>query len=92
MTKLIFPVLLKHLILKLLEKLIANIKWITPAALGSINANFTSNLKLVAETTVPDTAMIYTMKSGKLPFGLILNYDGEIIGSARQLVLLTSLA
>jgi len=60
------------------------IKWITPAALGSINANFTSNLKLVAESTVVDTAMIYSIKSGKLPFGMMLNYDGEIIGSAKQ--------
>ena len=28
--------------------------------------------------------MLYSVKSGKLPYGLILNYDGEIIGSARQ--------
>ena len=62
----------------------SNIKWITPAKLGSINANFTSTLRLIAETTVPDTGMIYTLKSGKLPFGLTLNYDGEIIGAARQ--------
>ena len=70
--------------IKIIGEIDSEIKWITPAALGSINANFTSNLKLVAETTVPDTAMIYSVKSGKLPFGLILNYDGEIIGSARQ--------
>ena len=62
----------------------SNIKWITPVNLGSINANFTSTLKLIAETTVPDTAMIYTLKSGRLPFGLTLNYDGEIIGAAKQ--------
>lgn len=62
----------------------SNIKWITNANLGTINANFTSILKLVAETTVPDTAMIYTLKLGNLPFGLTLNYDGEIIGAARQ--------
>lgn len=62
----------------------SNIQWITPTDLGNISANFTSTLKLVAETTVPDTKMIYTLKSGKLPFGLILNYDGEIIGAARQ--------
>tara|TARA_B110000503_G_scaffold132226_1_gene207928 strand:- start:125 stop:3634 length:3510 start_codon:yes stop_codon:yes gene_type:complete len=60
------------------------IKWITPAGLGSINANFTSNLNLIAETTVPDTKMLYSIKSGSLPFGLTLNYDGEIIGAARQ--------
>jgi hypothetical protein len=28
--------------------------------------------------------MLYSVKSGKLPYGLMLNYDGEIIGSARQ--------
>ena len=70
--------------LRVIGEIDSNIKWITPSNLGSINANFTSNLKLVAETTVPDTAMLYTLKSGKLPFGLILNFDGEIIGSARQ--------
>ena len=70
--------------LRVIGEIDSNIKWITPADLGNINANFTSTLKLIAETTVPDTAMIYTLKSGKLPFGLILNYDGEIIGSPRQ--------
>ena len=70
--------------LRVIGEIDSNIKWITPADLGSINANFTSTLKLVAETTVPDTAMIYSLKSGKLPYGLILNYDGEIIGAARQ--------
>ena len=69
---------------KIIGEIDSNIKWITPANLGSINANFTSNLKLIAETTVPDTKMIYTLKSGKLPYGLTLNYDGEIIGAARQ--------
>lgn len=62
----------------------SNIKWITPADLGTINANFTSNLRIIAETTVPDTKMFYTIESGKLPFGLTLNYDGEIIGTAKQ--------
>lgn len=70
--------------LRVIGEIDSNIKWITPSDLGNINANFTSTLKLIAETTVPDTAMIYTLKSGKLPFGLILNYDGEIIGSPRQ--------
>lgn len=62
----------------------SNIQWITPANLGTINANFTSTLKLIAQTSVPDTAMIYSIKEGKLPFGLTLNYDGEIIGAAKQ--------
>lgn len=70
--------------IQIIGEIDSNISWITPADLGSINANFTSTLKIVAETTVPDTAMIYTLKSGKLPFGLTLNYDGQIIGAARQ--------
>ena len=70
--------------LKVIGEIDSNIKWITPSNLGNINANFTSTIKLVAETTVPDTKMIYSVKSGSLPFGMILNYDGEIIGSARQ--------
>lgn len=78
------PSTVKTFDLRVIGEIDSNISWITPADLGAINANFTSTLKLVAETTVPDTAMIYTLKSGKLPFGLTLNYDGEIIGTARQ--------
>lgn len=70
--------------LKVIGEIDTNIKWLTPANLGTINANFTSTLKLEAETTVPDSKMVYTLKSGKLPFGLTINYDGEIIGAARQ--------
>lgn len=69
---------------KVIGEIDSAIAWITPANLGTINANFTSTLKLIAETTVPDTKMLYSLKSGKLPYGLTLNYDGEIIGTARQ--------
>ena len=78
------PSTIKTFEIRIIGEIDSTIKWITPADLGSIGANFTSTLKLNAETTVPDTAMIYTLKSGKLPFGLTLNYDGEITGSARQ--------
>ena len=70
--------------IRVIGEIDSNIKWITPSDLGKINANFTSTLKLIAETTVPDTKMIYTLKSGKLPYGMIVNYDGEIIGAAKQ--------
>ena len=70
--------------LRVIGEIDSNIKWITPSDLGSINANFTSTFRLVAETTVPDTKMIYTIVSGKLPYGMQLTYDGEIIGSSRQ--------
>ena len=78
------PSTVKTFEIRVIGEIDSNIKWISPSDLGFINANFTSTLKLIAETTVPDTAMIYTLKSGKLPFGLTLAYDGEIIGAARQ--------
>ena len=70
--------------IRVIGEIDSNIQWITSSDLGTLNANFTSTLKLIAETTVPDTTMLYTLKSGKLPYGLTLNYDGEIIGVARQ--------
>ena len=70
--------------LRVIGEIDSNISWITPADLGTIAANFTSTLKLIAETTVPDTRMIYNIISGKLPNGMSLRYDGEIIGAPRQ--------
>jgi len=70
--------------LKVIGEIDSDIKWLTDADLGTINANYTSNLSVMAETSVPNTKMVYSLKSGKLPFGLTLNYEGEIIGSARQ--------
>jgi len=60
------------------------IQWLTDADLGTINANFISNLRVEAETTVPGTKMIYNIIDGKLPNGMRMNPYGEIIGSARQ--------
>lgn len=70
--------------LNIIGEIDSTIKWLTDSYLGKINANFTSVLKVEAETTVPDTRMIYTVKSGSLPFGMYLNYSGEIIGVANQ--------
>jgi len=70
--------------LRVIGEIDTNISWITPIDLGTINANFVSTLKVEAETTVPDTKMIYTLKRGHLPNGMTLRYDGEIIGFARQ--------
>lgn len=78
------PSTTKTFSLRVIGEIDTNISWITPSDLGTINANFVSTLKIEAETTVPDTRMIYTIKNGKLPNGMTLRYDGEIIGSARQ--------
>ena len=60
------------------------IKWITPSNLGNITANIQSTLSIKAESTVPDTKMVYVITSGKLPNGMQLTYDGQIIGAPRQ--------
>lgn len=61
-----------------------NIEWLTDSYLGSINANYTSTLKVEAQTTVPDTRMLYRLVDGKLPYGMSLTYSGEIVGAANQ--------
>jgi hypothetical protein len=70
--------------LRVIGEIDSNIQWLTDSDLGSINANFNSYLKVEAQTTVPDSTMIYTLKSGKLPFGMSLSHVGEIIGNPRQ--------
>jgi len=69
---------------KVLGDVESAITWITPSDLGSINANFTSTLKVTAETSLPDSRLLYTIVDGRLPNGLRLSYRGEIIGQARQ--------
>jgi len=70
--------------LRVIGEIDSNIQWITPADLGVINANFPSYLKVEAQTTVPDSPMVYSLISGKLPFGMLLGYNGDIIGLPRQ--------
>jgi len=78
------PSSVKTFDLSVLGEIDSNISWITPADLGSINANFTSVFNVEAETTVPDSRMIYTLIDGRLPFGMSLQYNGEIIGAPKQ--------
>lgn len=78
------PFSIKTFEINVIGEIDSNIKWITPADLGTLVANRISTLKVVAQTSVPDSNMVYTIKSGKLPFGLRLNHLGEIIGIAKQ--------
>jgi len=70
--------------IRIIGEIDSTIEFITPSNLGSLDANYISTLSIVATTTVPDTNLTYTLKSGRLPNGLRLNYTGEIIGRARQ--------
>lgn len=60
------------------------INWITPSDLGDIPANAISTLKVEAESTFPGTTVVYKLVGGKLPNGITLIEDGELIGKVRQ--------
>lgn len=73
----------KTFTIKLLGEIDSVIQWLTPENLGSISANYVSTLGVIAQTTVPNARLIYTLESGTLPPGLSLSLDGEIIGKIR---------
>lgn len=62
----------------------STIKWLSPANLGEIKANYISTLRVEAQSTVPDAKMLYSITNGNLPNGLRLTYTGEIIGKPLQ--------
>lgn len=66
------------------------LQWKTSANLGSISANFISNLSVVAEHTQGFVSTIlYYITDGQLPPGLTLNLDGEIVGKVPQASLIS---
>ena len=74
----------KTFIVKMLGEIDSTMTWSTPSNLGTINTNYTSTLNLQATTNVPNSILIYNLVSGKLPPGLRLSYDGEIIGKINS--------
>jgi hypothetical protein len=64
------------------------ISWTTDASLGSIPANFNSNLKVEAVATDSNAIIIYSLspqsKETGLPPGLSLDVSGEITGKVNQ--------
>lgn len=74
----------KTFTVKLLGEVDSTIKWLTAPSLGTLRANFISTLSVVAETTVPNANLYYTLVNGKLPPGLNLSIDGEIVGKINQ--------
>jgi hypothetical protein len=69
---------------KVLGALDSNISWETDSYLGSIGANFISNLKITATSTLPNPIIQYQILDGNLPPGLVLEPTGEITGKIRQ--------
>ena len=74
----------KTFTIKILGEVESTITWNTAAALGSINANFISTFAVSATTTVSTSSLLYDITAGTLPPGLVLNYNGEIVGKVRQ--------
>lgn len=74
----------KTFVVKMLGEIDSTMSWSTPSDLGTINTNYTSTLSLQATTNVPNSILIYNLLSGKLPPGLRLSYDGEIIGKINS--------
>lgn len=60
------------------------ITWKTNPNLGSINANYISTFRIEASTTVPNGVLLFSLESGRLPPGLSLDLDGEIVGKVYQ--------
>ena len=62
----------------------SQISWVTPTNLGTIPANYITVLNVEASSNVAGTTVSYVLTGGKLPNGLSLNTDGEIIGTPNQ--------
>jgi hypothetical protein len=69
---------------RIIGEIDSTIRWNTNSDLGTINANFVSTLSLNATSTVDNAIVIYELVDGKLPFGLTLGLDGEIVGKTSQ--------
>lgn len=73
----------KTFTLTLLGEFNSNTTWITGPDLGTLNSNVISVLNVVAETDVPNARVLYSLASGRLPPGLQLTFDGEIVGKVN---------
>ena len=60
------------------------IHFTTDGNLGTIDANFISDLSVKAVTTVPNAVLVYNLVSGRIPPGLVLVNDGTIQGKVNQ--------
>ncbi|NBP57086.1 hypothetical protein EBU71_11250, partial [bacterium] len=70
--------------IRILGEIDSNMTWLTDSNLGSIGANFISNLKITASSTLDNPVIEYRILEGRLPPGLTLEKTGEISGRIRQ--------
>lgn len=69
----------------ILGEIESTMTWISPSDLGIIDTGYVSTLSVIASSTISTSAILYTIEDGRLPAGLTLNLDGEIVGKVNQL-------
>ena len=74
----------RNFTITIIGELDREITWQTLPDLGTITANHVSTLKVTAVSSIPFAVVMHKLVSGKLPFGLTLGFDGEIIGKVNQ--------
>ena len=75
---------IKTFTLNILGEVESTINWKTDSDLGTLPANRPSYLQLEAETTLAGANLRYDLVDGRLPYGLELKKDGEIVGKPNQ--------
>ena len=73
----------KKFTLRLLGEINSQTTWLTGPDLGTINSNAISVLRVEAATSVTNAKVLYSLANGKLPPGLQLSFDGEIVGTVN---------
>jgi hypothetical protein len=69
--------------IRVLGEINSETTWITPSDLGTLTSNAISVLRVEASTSVPRAKVLYSLADGRLPPGLRLTYDGEIVGKVN---------
>jgi hypothetical protein len=74
----------KTFTMQVLGEIDSVIRFLTPANLGAVRANLSSQLEIQAETTVIGAVLTYRQVGGTLPPGVELRANGELIGRVTQ--------
>ena len=74
----------KQFTISVLGEIDSVINFITDSDLGDLRPSYPSTLSVVAESTVPNATLIYTLVSGHLPPGIELSSNGTLVGKINQ--------
>mgnify|MGYP006266469135 CR=1 FL=1 len=74
----------KTFTIRIIGEIDSVIAWNSDSNLGTINANYISNLKISATSSITNAIVLYNLVSGKLPPGLTLDPSGDLVGKVNQ--------